>query len=127
MANDISLDVREYLVRCGLSESKIARCSSNTRLYHDLGIYGEIAEGFIGVLINNYRVDMSGFEFDKFFPPEFPGGNSFSRIFLWIIPLASSFVRWRSAYAPITLGMIDRVIQSKRWCDIDQYASQSKV
>lgn len=44
MASELSIDLREYLERCGLSESKIRQCSGSTRMYHDLGLYGDIAE-----------------------------------------------------------------------------------
>ena len=111
----MSIELREYLTRCGLSESKIAQCSGSTRLYHDLGLYGDIAEAYIGVLADHYHVDLSGFEFEKFFPPEFAGKNMLTRALLWIVPFAGNAVRQSSERLPLTLDMIDRAIRSKSW------------
>jgi len=115
MANELSIELREYLKRCGLPESKVEECSGSTRMYHDLGIFGDIAEAYMGVLSDHYRVDMSGFEFDKFFPPEFMGKNMLTRALLWIMPFASNAARQRSEYSPLTLETIDRVLRTKRW------------
>ncbi len=115
MASQLSIELREYLKRCGLSESKVAQCSGSTRMYHDLGLYGDIAEAYIGVLTEHYHVDLSGFEFEKFFPPEFAGKNMITRALLWIVPLAGNAARQRSERLPLTLDMIDRAIRSKSW------------
>ncbi len=64
MPSELSIELRDYLKRCGLSEAKIAQCSGGTRMYHDLGLYGDIAEACIGVLADHYDVDLSGFEFE---------------------------------------------------------------
>jgi hypothetical protein len=115
MANDLSIELREYLKRCGLSDSKIAQCSGSTRMYHDLGLYGDIAESYMGVLADHYHVDLSGFEFEKFFPPEFAGKNMLTRVLLWIVPFAGNAARQRGKYLPLTLKMIDSVMRTKRW------------
>lgn len=106
---------REYLLLCGLSKKKIARCAGSTRMYHDLGLYGEIADGCMSVLVDHYHVDLSGLEFEKFFPPEFPGRNMLTRALFWITPFADKVVRHSDEYLPLTLDMIDRMIQTKRW------------
>lgn len=113
--SELSADLREYLKRCGLPERKLARCNSSTRMYHDLGLYGDIAEAYLGVLADHYGVDLSGFEFEKFFPPEFAGTNMLTRTLLWLIPFAGSVARRRDNYSPLTLEMIDRAIRAKRW------------
>ena len=115
MASELSIELREYLKRCGLSENRIAQCSGSTRMYHDLGLYGDIAEVYMGVLADHYHVDLSGFEFEKFFPPEFAGRNMLARVLLWIVPFAGNAARRRREYLPLTLEMIDRVMRSKRW------------
>lgn len=115
MAGELSIDLREYLKRCGLSESKIAQCNGGTRLYHDLGLYGDSAEACIAVLADQYHVDLSGFEFERFFPVEFVGGNVVTRTLLWLVPFASKAVRQRGEYLPITLRMIDDAMRIKRW------------
>jgi hypothetical protein len=68
MASELSTELREYLKRCGLSKGTIARCNAETRMFHDLGLYGEVAEACIGVLADHYNVDLSGFEFEDYFP-----------------------------------------------------------
>ncbi|MDO9459926.1 MAG: DUF1493 family protein [Alphaproteobacteria bacterium] len=115
--SSLSADLREYLKFCGLSNRKLARCSGRTRMYHDLGLYGDIAEAYMEVLVDRYHVDLSGFEFDKFFPPEFAGKNMLTGAFLSIVPFAGSIARarQRGVYLPLTLDMIDRTIRAKRW------------
>jgi hypothetical protein len=115
MPSELSIELRGYLKRCGLSENKIAQCNGATRLYHDLGLYGDIAEAYMEALENHYHVDMTGFEFEKFFPPEFSGKNALTRILLWAIPFASHAARQRSKCLPLTLERIDRAMRSKRW------------
>lgn len=115
MAPELSTQLRSYLKHCGLSESKLAQCSGSTRMYHDLGLYGDIAEAYIEVLAEQYGVDLSGFEFAKFFPPEFAGKNMLTRVLLWIAPFAGSAARQRKEYLPLTLERIDRALRSKRW------------
>lgn len=115
--NELSASLRDYLERCGLPKRKLVRCNRNTRMYHDLGLYGDIAEAYLGVLVDHYGVDLSGFEFEKFFPPEFAGKNTLTRTLLWLIPFAGSVARRRDNYLPLTLEMIDRAIRSKRLGD----------
>ena len=115
MASELATELRGYLKYCGLSESKIAQCSSSTRMYHDLGLYGDIAEAYIEVLAERYHVDLSGFEFEKFFPHEFAGKSALARALLWILPFAGSAARQRNEYLPLTLERIDRAMRSKRW------------
>lgn len=115
MASELSMELYGYLKHCGLSESEIAQCSGSTRIYHDLGIYGDIAEAYMEVLAGRYHVDLSGFEFEKFFPHEFAGESALTRALLWILPFAGKAARQRNEYLPLTLERIDRAIRSKRW------------
>lgn len=115
MMNELSAELREYLKCCGMSANEIARCNASTRMYHDLGLYGDIAEGYMEVLAKQYRVDLSGFEFERFFPLEFAGRNAFTRTLLWIVPFAGSAARRRGEWAPLSLERIDRALRSRRW------------
>ncbi len=112
---ELSPELRDYLKRCGLSKKLLAQCSGSTRMYHDLGLYGDVAEAYMEALADQYHVDLSGFEFEKFFPSEFPGKNMLTRTFLWFVPFARSVVRKRCEYEPLTLEMIDRVLRTKQW------------
>lgn len=115
MENKLSRELRGYLKHCGLSERKIAQCRSSTRMYHDLGLYGDIAEAYMEVLADQYRVDLGGFEFDKFFPPEFAGKNPLVAALLSIVPFAGYVARQRGEYLPLTLGMIENLMRDKHW------------
>lgn len=115
MASELSTELREYLKRCGLSERKIARCNGGTRMYHDLDLYGDIAEGCMELLAKDYHVDLSGFEFEKFFPPEFVGKNMLTGFLLQLVPFAGRAARQRGVYLPLTLEMIDGAMRAERW------------
>jgi Protein of unknown function (DUF1493) len=112
---EASPQVRDYLRRCGLSRRRLAQCTGNTRMYHDLGLYGDIAESYMEELASHYKVDLDGFEFDRYFPPEFVGGNALVRTLLSVVPFAGRAARQRRQYPPLTLEMIDRVMRTKRW------------
>jgi hypothetical protein len=113
--SELSVDVREYLRRCGLPERKLAECNEDTRMYHDLGLYGDVAEAYIDVLANVYGIDLTDFQFEKFFPREFQGETALGRVLLWLIPFASTASRRGNRYRPLTLAMIERAMRSKRW------------
>lgn len=115
MSSELSVELREYLKRCGVPESKIMQCNGRTRMYHDLGIYGDIAEACMEVLAEHYHVDLSNFDFEKFFPHEFAGKNMLTRFLLWIVPFAGNASRQRGEWLPLTLERVDRAIHNKRW------------
>lgn len=118
MSNELSIELRDYLKRCGLSRRVTATCSNVTRLYHDLGIYGDIAENCMEVLADEYGVDLSEFEFSRYFPSEFVGKNALTRALLWIVPFAGHAARARGKYLPLTLEMLDEALQKKSWKDV---------
>lgn len=105
----------EFLKLCGLRKSRIDSCDLDTRLYHDLGIYGEVADGCVEILAKTYQVDITNFDFDEYFPHEYPGKTRLSQFILWQIPFARHFVESKANYKPITLGMIEDIIHSKQW------------
>ena len=113
--SDLPGDVRDYLKRCGLPDSKLLGCSEGTRMYQDLGLYGDTAEAYMDVLAKEYYVDLRNFQFERYFPSEFQGRTFASRVLLWLVPFASSVARRRGNYQALTLGMIDRAIRTKRW------------
>jgi len=115
MASELSIELRQYLKRCGLPESKIAQWSSSTRMYHDLGFYGDIAEAYMEVLADHYRVDLSGLEFEKFFPPEFAGSSPLARVLLSFVPFTNMASKKNGEYLPLTLEMIEQAIRTKQW------------
>jgi hypothetical protein len=63
-------------------------------LYHDFGIYGYDALGIFSDLEERYHVNLKNFNIDKYFPPKF--GSK------------------RVNYQPFTIGMLDKMIHTKR-------------
>ena len=101
-----------FLSRVGFSSSKILTMDSSTRLYHDLKEYGDSAEDTISELIN-LGVDMKGFRFEDYFPPEFVGDNVISRFFLSLLPIKMAVNG--KAFKPFTLEMVSKLLASKSW------------
>lgn len=118
MDNNLSLELCEYLKECGFSRKIIEKCTSNTRMYHDLGVYGDVAEGCVEVLRDRYHVDMSRFEFDKYFPQEFIGKNPFIRTLLWVAPFLGRATRRHGKYSALTMRMVESAIRAKRWSEV---------
>ena len=99
----------------GYSNKKIRTLSYNTRFYHDMGFMGDTAEEWAEDLLED-NVDMSSFVFDDFFPPEFPPIRLWKRILMFLCPLLpESFYVNKAQYKPLTLKMIDRVLEAKDW------------
>ncbi|HBS27937.1 MAG TPA: hypothetical protein DEB06_00450 [Phycisphaerales bacterium] len=107
----------DYLRRCGYSSRKIAGFDLHTRLYHDLGLYGDDAEAVMEELVVRYHVDLAGFDFDRFFPPEYPGKNRLTVALLSLVPFAHHICTKREKYEPLTLERIERALRSGRWGD----------
>ena len=106
---ELSAELREYLKRCGQPEREIAQYNGDTRMFHDLDIYGDIAEGFMEELRDHYHVDLFGFEFWKFFPDEFlVTNNFFERIFFTFVPFAQDIVRARQRDKHLSL-VVERI------------------
>ncbi|QYF94621.1 DUF1493 family protein [Massilia sp. PAMC28688] len=121
--NDDPLPERlmEYLKCCGTSSRVISKCTLETRLYHDLDIYGEIAEDYLEVLSEKFGVDLSGFHFDDFFPQEWPQGNSWAEsLLLKVFPGIERLYRKPKLYAPITMRMLNTALEKKRLCGLPQ-------
>lgn len=111
----VGYQVQQWLKTCGLSDRKLAQCVPDTRVYHDLGAYGDIAEGWMETLESDYGVDLNGFDFNAHFPLEFGGRNGLERVLLWLLPFAGAVACSRQTYAPVTLHMIDAAIRCGRW------------
>jgi len=109
--------VRKYLKSCGLRNNRINRCTLETRLYHDLDIYGDEAEGYMDALVNLYHVDLTDFVFEKYFPPEFIGRNVLERTLIHAVPFVGHYLRRKLSLCPVTLAMIERSIKEKSWVD----------
>lgn len=115
MPEKLTNEVLEYLRLCGLSEKKIGKCDLDTRLYHDLGYYGDVAEANMELLESRFHVDLTDFRFDQYFPSEYWGENYAAKIINWAVPFVGAKNRGRQTYPPITLEMIGNVIRQKKW------------
>lgn len=81
-------------------------------------MYGDIAHWFIEDL--SKQVDMTGFEFDRYFPPEFYGSHSLERLFFWLCPFAAAIRRRKTSYTSITLGMIAEALETRKWTQVER-------
>ena len=109
--------LKVYLRKCGYAKKKVENFSDDTRLYHDLGVYGDVAESHMELLAEAFGVDMTGFEFDEYFPQEFPGKTLMSSIALSVIPglRAYHLHKEKSEHTPVTLKMIDTFVEQGVW------------
>lgn len=115
-------ELKEYLATCGLSRRTINRCTLETRLYHDLGIYGDIAEAFMEVLADSYKVDLSNFSFYQYFPGEFKSNSWLRRFIINCIPWGRAICKNDHAYAVMTLRMVLDSIRTGKF-DNDAFTS----
>lgn len=109
--NPLGPRTTQYLKRCGYSDAQIARFNGETRLFHDVGLFGDSAADELDILAKEYDVDFSKFHFQKYFPVEF-GWDPFVLTFLRTTSLAG---RIRNRYPPVTFDMIEEVIAQKKW------------
>jgi len=82
------------------------------RLYHDLGIYGDIAESYIEALKDNYNVDVTDFVFSDYFPDEFAGKNQLQKILFSLVPFIRSKVEDQKGFKPLTFLMLKEAIKN---------------
>ena len=120
-ANEISLSptLRLLLRDCGISQRRIDSSVPATRLYHDLGIYGDIAEACMETLSTRHSVDLSGFTFEEYFPSEFVGNSRAQKALNWLLPMLGNWRRRSGQYRPLTLAMIENAIAAGRWIEAD--------
>ncbi len=115
VSNKISPEVEKYLRQCGMSERKILNSNSETRLYHDLNIYGDIAETFVEVLESDYSVDLTSFVFDRYFPEEYIGDTALQAFIYQVVPFLGKRKRYTRNFEPIRLSDLEMIIRSKSW------------
>ncbi len=104
-----------FLSDFGLSKGEIKKSNMDTRLYHDLGIYGDTAWWFVEELAK--KVDMSHFYYERYFPPEFSGEGFLQRAFFSMVPFASFIRRRRESFTSITIRMVAESLEKGEWID----------
>lgn len=100
----------KFIDECGLNKYYSGESDLSVRFYHDLNIYGDIAESCIETLRDNYNVDVSQFNFYDYFPPEFAGESLFQRIVLSLLPFLRVIFEEKREYLPFTFHMINEAI-----------------
>ncbi len=105
--------LESYLLECGFKKSSINEFDGNTRLWHDLGVYGDIAESYIELMRDKYGVDISNFCFDDYFPTDFSGGSTFQIFIFSAIPFLRNRYNKKQPFKPLTLATVEKVLSSK--------------
>lgn len=103
----------DFLMESGLKKAFKDESSFDTRLYHDLNIYGDIAESYIELLRDKYDVDVSAFNFDSYFPQEFTGHTITQRVIFWLFPFLREKYQKSQDYLPFTFKKLKDAIDSK--------------
>src|SRR5262245_9354472 len=99
-------------------ETGAARSSlrPETRLLHDLGVYGDDVDELLQALSERFGVDFSEFRFDRYFYGE-PHLLDWSGLF-WTFRGPA-----KSPKAPLTLSMLMAAIDRGRWATTDSPAA----
>lgn len=113
----LSKELVQYLTLCGYSESQINGYTLNTKLYHELGVYGDEALEYISNLEGAFGVDLSSFVFEEYFPDEFPGKTKGQKVLYWFFPWLSRNTQTSKVYKPVTLNMVEQSILNKKWLE----------
>lgn len=102
---------------CGISSTRIRRLRLSSRLYQDLGVYGDEAEAYMETLADQFGVDMTGFTFAQYFPEEFPGRHFTTAMLLAFVSMSlrKRFLHPDHQYEPLTLEMIQTALETGRW------------
>lgn len=101
-----------YLKMCGMSDRKISRLNAETLLFHDLEIYGEIAEDYINILHENFSVNIDEFCFEKYFPCEFSNDGLMQMLLQWFFPWFATSSKEKNRRHPLPLSKIEQAIVS---------------
>lgn len=103
----------EFLEESGLARFCKTEEDLKVRLYHDLGIYGDIAESYIELLADNYGVDISSFCFEDYFPAEYPGETKFKKYLYTFFPFLASRYNATRSYQELTFGTLQKAMEQK--------------
>ena len=109
MIVDNSFD--NFIIDSGLSDYFKSESDLELRLFHDLGIYGDIAQSCIETLKDNYKVDVSSFKFEDYFPEEFSGESQLQKVLFSVVPFLRTKSENKRDFKPITFSMIKNSIQ----------------
>lgn len=103
----------KFLIESGLSKYYKDEEDNDVSLYHDLNIYGDIAESYIELLAEKYGVDVSAFDFGSYFPPEFTGESTLQRYLYSFVPFLASLHNAKKTYKRFTFGVIKQTLRDR--------------
>jgi hypothetical protein len=113
MPAPLSQALIHHLQRCGYKSVDLENWSGETRLFQDIGLYGDNAADDLELLRREFAIDFEGFPFSKYFPNDFSfSWQTFVLNFFWRSRWAEEV---RGRYPPLTLEMLDVAIREKKW------------
>ncbi len=102
----------DYLRETGLDKYFKGVQSLHVEFYHDLNIYGEDAEIYLLLLRDKYKIDVSKFKFEDFFPAEFPGNSSFESFLINAIPFLRTWYYKNTKFKSFTFDTIKKALEN---------------
>ena len=104
---------KNFVITSGLSGYYKSESDLDKSLYHDFGIFGDIAESIIEELTRDYGVNTSSFKFEDYFPDEFSGKNQFQKILFSLIPFLRASKEDKADFKPLTFLMLKNAIDKR--------------
>ncbi len=101
-----------YLNETGLHKYFKGDESLSIRLYHDLNVYGEDAEMYLLLLRDKYKVDVSKFKFEDYFPAEFPANSFFVDSLINAIPFLRKWYFKNNQFKTFTFDTIKQALKN---------------
>lgn len=111
MAINFMAEIEDFIRKeAGIFPSK--KINPSTTIEDDLGITGDDAVDFMEKFFDRFNVDYQGFDFQRYF-----NGEGFSPLKLLLLPLPSFRRKFQKEVAkvPLTLGMLAKAVELKRW------------
>ncbi len=109
-----SKEFQDFLNSTGLAKYCIREGDFDLSLWHDLKIYGDVAESYMEVLNELYDVDISEFDFYLYFPAEFLGETTFQRCLATFFPFMRAWYHSKRTYKRLMFKDIKRAIETRK-------------
>jgi hypothetical protein len=114
IVSNLTNRVHDFLIRFGQKPN--SSLDMKSRLYHDIGIYGDMAL-FLLEQLQDEGINMQEFNFDDYFPREFIGSNILSNFYYLIFPAQRHKYFSERNFKEFTLQMLDRLLIKRVWTD----------
>jgi len=103
-----------HLREQGYKRKDIDQFSYETRFYHDMNVWGDDVDSWL-LDLKALGIDISDFQFDDYFPMEFPSAPLWRRILSMVVPFTEVRQKPKENYKPLTLKMIEDILIAKDW------------